>query len=113
MSVTKLVREYTTERRAVVAKRRVRLKAAGYYSPHTEAAQMRRWSEDSVVEITIDVEALCKQLAARAIHTKTGKSTTFHGIIKAKVTQRVEHNVKLEDMPLQDGYEIVEPKKET
>ncbi len=98
---------YTVDRKVVTKHRRVKSKAANYYAPHREPAQRRAWVETATIELTIDVDGLARELAVRAIHTMGGKSGALGGLIKAKVIKRVEAHVRVEDVPMDDGYELV------
>ena len=71
------------------------------------ALKERKWREDATIEIEINTEAIFRQLGGKAVGNKTGKSSAMHGLIKARVTNRVEHNVQLTEIPIPDGYEIV------
>lgn len=102
----KITRTYTTSRDAVTKHRKVVQKCGSY--PSRETAERRFWIETSTVEIAIDVDALCKHIAARAIGSRVGRSRLLGGIVKAKVTKRVEGAARVEAVPLRDGYEIVE-----
>ncbi|MEY2655335.1 MAG: hypothetical protein RLZZ524_2363 [Pseudomonadota bacterium] len=109
MPVTKLIGEYTTKRQAPTKMRRVRSTnpdRAPYF--WTQVAQKTFWQEDTRVEITIDVEEVSRLLASRAILSKRGLSTTFQGLIKAKVIGRVKHDVRFVDEPLPNDVALVE-----
>jgi hypothetical protein len=106
------VKRFTTTirgaRTRIASHRRVRVIENGtrYFSPHTEAATRREWTEATSVLVSIDIDAIVRQLAESARANSSGSATTMHGAIRAKVTSRVETDVKVVDLPISAGYEV-------
>jgi len=99
-------------RSRIVSERRVRLIEQGtrFFLPHTEAATRRQWDEATSVLVSIDIDSIVRQLAESARSNSSGSATTMHGAIRAKVTSRVESDVKVVEIPISAGYELAPPR---
>lgn len=101
-----------TQRRNRTASTRVVEHGGNYKFRNKEPATVRYWTETAHAELTIDLESVIAQLTARAMKTKSGRSALMGGLIKLKITKRVETDVRVEEQPLSHGYNIVNPEEE-
>lgn len=61
---------------------------------HVHRFQHSHTKESFVVEMEIDVDEVCRHLAARAYGSKSGKSVAMNGDIKCKVISRGDDSAK-------------------
>lgn len=110
MTEMKKVLPYRFKRKRTASTRQVRPK--GWSSAHgyrnTEAASVRHWAEEGRVEVTINIDGLCKMLVEGAVFNKTGKTKYLNGLVKAKVIERKEFDAEVLDVPLHKDNEVVE-----
>lgn len=71
---------------------------------HVEPASRRFWTEDVTVELVIDLPALAKYFAEKAIKSKTLRSTALAGKIRCKVVNQREYDVTVIDLPVPHGF---------
>jgi len=95
------------KRSRVVKRRRMRAKWAPEHT-FSETATSRSWDEAVSYELSINLAGLARKLAEKAAGSRSGRSTAMSGLVKLKVTKRVESNVELKDHAMSPNHELIE-----
>jgi hypothetical protein len=105
------VRRTTNAERWDMESKSFKMRPVTYDTTFRQAEDYVTYEGDFLIEI--DVEGIAARMAGQAAHSKQGKATLAHGLIKAKRLSMVETNRERREFPLPADTVLLEAKGET